>query len=342
VQASSCIQAGGLHVTQSATAYLEEKLSSAFSGADLRAYLREGTDNFELEGKRGFDGKTGRDVNIKIGGRSTNVDAIKLRYGLFPIRSERMNSFFAPWVDDIIASVKGQLCGHKVERLILIGGFGDSPYLRERFRDEFKELTLTLANDRSSEVVSDGAVIWHVSNSVTARASRFTYGVPKQCVYQSSNEMHRGRKVVKRKAGNIIEGVWDPVVRKGEVRDEKYSVQRPLWQSFASRQVDLSNMQLILFAHLEDKESDPYFVLDDKGTPCDGFTPVCAIKADMAGMEKAMKAKWSLTGRSWRLNYQVALSFGGTELRAWIVWKDRLGNEQRGPASVVSLEKPRR
>jgi hypothetical protein len=65
-----------------------------------------------------------------------------------------------------------------------------------------------------SAVISDGAVIWHMTKLVTARAIRFTYGVAKQCVYQSTDKRHRGRPIIKRKGGNIIDGVWEPLIRK--------------------------------------------------------------------------------------------------------------------------------
>jgi hypothetical protein len=309
-----------------------------FSESDVHAYLRDATESFELEGKRSFNGKEDHDITIKVGGRITN-ESIGLRHGFLTVTNGTVNSFFAPWVDDIVRSIEAQLEGQKAEQLLIVGGFGDSPYLRERLKVGFPALKTALTNDQSSEVVSDGAVIWLMTNSVTARASRFTYGVAKQCVYQSSNEAHKGRPVIKRKGGNIIEGVWDPVMNKDDVRDQGFEVTLPLWTSFASRNIDLSHIQMALYAPISNDGQNPYFVLDEAGDLSNDYTQVCVIKADMAGMQNAMKAKWSLTGRSWRLPFHVAVKFGGTELKAQIVWKDKEGKENRGPASIVAVRR---
>jgi hypothetical protein len=93
----------------------------------------------------------------------------------------------------------------------------------------------------------------------------------------------------------------------------------------------------VLYTCEESKEKDPYFVLDNEGQwtlpftcVCEelntsplgnlrqGFSPVQAIEIDMERMEKTMKARWSLTGRSWRLQYQVVLRFTGSECRAFV------------------------
>jgi molecular chaperone DnaK (HSP70) len=333
---SACIQAGGLHVTEDATEYLREVLSRAFQGDDLEANVQEGTERFEWQGKRRFTGEGNKDVILKIG--TATASDINLQRGFLPVTSEQMKKLFEPWIKKIIQSIKDQIQGHEPTQLILVGGFGDSPYLRKRLQSEFKNLKVVLKNDSSSEVVSDGAVIWRGSDFVSARASRFTYGVAKQCVYQSSNAMHVDRKTIKRKGGNIISGVWDPLIKKDEIRNQGFEVQRPLWNSYSSRKVDLSQVELALYAYMTNTEEEPYFVLNENGDICDNFAQICVIKADMDGMQKGMKAKWSLTGRSWRLQYSVVLSFGGTELKAYIVWKDKLGNEQRGPASLVFVK----
>jgi hypothetical protein len=338
-RASSCIQAGAIHVNQTASTFLNSKFSAVFKENDREAYLMEALENFEHEAKRMFGGKDQQISNIKVGGKNLNVPEINLQSGLLRVTSEQMASFFDPWVDHIIQSVQEQMTGHEAERIILVGGFGDSPYLRHRLQRAFPKLQLTVANDRSAEVVSDGATIWHIQRLVVARAARYTYGIAIQDQYNPSKFTHRGRPVEKRKGGSVVNGVWQVLVSKDAVLDDGSEIRRPLWTSYTSRQVNLSETSIDVFAYVVDGQKDPPdFVLDNDGNVVEGFYPICSIKADMSGMQSRMKSIWSLRGRSWRLHYEVVMLFGGPEFKACIAWQDASGKEKRGLAAVVPVK----
>src|SRR5260370_42469594 len=66
-----------------------------------------------------------------------------------------------------------------------------------------------------SKAVSDGAVIWHATSSVIARACRFQYGIIKYEPYDSKNVRHDGRPTFKGVDGEVnVRNVWHPIVQR--------------------------------------------------------------------------------------------------------------------------------
>ena len=67
----------------------------------------------------------------------------------------------------------------------------------------------------SAKAVSDGAVIWHCSNFVTARRTRLSYGIEIHHEYNVLKPEHRGRPVLKRADGaRIVDGAWSTLIEK--------------------------------------------------------------------------------------------------------------------------------
>jgi len=65
-----------------------------------------------------------------------------------------------------------------------------------------------------------------------------------------------------------------------------------------------------------------------------GFRQVCTVKADLSGLSGALTRHVGPDGVFWRVYYSVALKFGGTELRASLIWQEK-GVTRRGLASII-------
>ena len=81
-----------------------------------------------------------------------------------------------------------------------------------------------------SKAVSDGAVIWHATSSVIARACRFQYGSIAYVPYDSKNARHRERSTFKGVDGrDNVDNVWHPIVKrvswKQVMNEEVYATQ---------------------------------------------------------------------------------------------------------------------
>jgi hypothetical protein len=54
----------------------------------------------------------------------------------------------------------------------------------------------------------------------------------------------------------------------------------------------------------------------------DGFTSVCTIRADLLTLSGHLKKRNGPRGDYWRLDYEIGILFGRTELEAMLIWKD--------------------
>ncbi|KAG9120288.1 hypothetical protein FRC07_004280 [Ceratobasidium sp. 392] len=65
-----------------------------------------------------------------------------------------------------------------------------------------------------------------------------------------------------------------------------------------------------------------------------GYEEVCQVTADLSGMRQALKKQTGPDGEYYKLSYKLALQFGGTELKAFIEWRQD-GETRTGPASII-------
>ena len=59
-----------------------------------------------------------------------------MQRGKFSLKGDEIIQIFSPVLDEIIALVKGQISStkRKIKAVILVGGFGESAYLRKSLR----------------------------------------------------------------------------------------------------------------------------------------------------------------------------------------------------------------
>ena len=89
-----------------------------------------------------------------------------------------MESFFKDSLDNIIDHAKTILRSIKdVNMILLVGGYAESPFVQETFRNEFTNLRIIIPQDCNLAVMKGAVLYGHNPMSVTARILRFTYGV---------------------------------------------------------------------------------------------------------------------------------------------------------------------
>ncbi len=64
-----------------------------------------------------------------------------------------MESFFAPFVDQILDGLHRQMDQASIKYILLVGGFGESEYLREKVREAF------LLNHDEIVIVNDATCV---------------------------------------------------------------------------------------------------------------------------------------------------------------------------------------
>jgi hypothetical protein len=250
-----------------------------------------------------------------------------------------VENFFSKWVKKILTSVEEQMEGHDVKYIILCGGFADSPYLRKRFEKHvgFEKVKFIFANDSNAKVVAEGAAIWHIKQSVTARATRFAYGASVLLPHQPNDPEHSGRKVQAYPDRDLVAGHWNEIVGKDEVIWNDKEWISSFHRTYNNPNPNLGSISMSIFVYTGDMTNGvPRFVYDPKDNLNPGFHKACVITADMSNMKKALsKYTTGRRGTYWAADYCIAIHFGKTELSAQLVWKDNDGKEHRSPAVVV-------
>ncbi|PSK48683.1 Heat shock protein 12B [Elsinoe australis] len=121
--------------------------------------------------------------------------------GRMAISGNELQKLFDPSIDKALQVVADQCLeamkiGMDPRGIILVGGFGQSPYLRSRIKDRFVKTNLpenaleVIAPENGQSAIVQGAVLQAISGggTVVRRKARYSYGVPDHPVY--SKKLH--------------------------------------------------------------------------------------------------------------------------------------------------------
>ncbi|KAL5632743.1 hypothetical protein ACGC1H_005633 [Rhizoctonia solani] len=217
--APGCVQAGAIYVDQAAHNFMETVLRRAeLSNKDMEMYCKNGIRDFETHAKQGF--RNQGDGQINIGNSTFTVTSAGVRRGRMSIPNVSMKSFFDVCISRIIASVDEQVKDVTVSHILLVGGFGDNPYLRDRFRERYEsqgcKVSLVDSSRPTSKAVADGTIIWSYSQAVVSRRPRSTFGVVCHTLRDLGNHEHVGRKFYLGLDGRErVDGTWGTITSKG-------------------------------------------------------------------------------------------------------------------------------
>jgi len=194
-----------------------------------------------------------------------------------------------------------------------------------------RDLDFTVSNDTNAKPVADGAVIWFVKRSVTARATRLAFGTDiSMLVGMCPAEEEHGRRPSISARGPIYTGAWSEIVKQNTVLAESDEILQDY--RLIRRVRDPGFLEETIYAY--DGLDTPLFMQDPSGNAKIGFEEVCVVRADLSNMKKEMVPEDGMFGRYWSLPIKIAIKFGGTELSASVLW-DKNGTVHRGPASII-------
>ncbi|KAF8606719.1 hypothetical protein BDV93DRAFT_468293 [Ceratobasidium sp. AG-I] len=337
IRASACIQAGAIFVDAAVEDYFRKTFTEAgLNKEDVEDYVTRGVKDFESVAKKAF-----RDIfldhSIEIATSRDNRPDMRIRRGRITLPGTTVKTFFNQAVGEIMASVDQQTTDSNVSYILLVGGFGESPFLRQELKNQFEPrgCEIVITNDATSKAVADGALIWSTVGSVTGRASRFSYGIEICVRYDSRSSEHRGRKIYTCDSGHrVVHGQWGLVIDKGIVLDSEEVCKQPFEQKYPVPDPDLENFEIPLFSYNGGK-SELWLKNKQDGILSD-FSVVCTITADLTNLSGVLKAEVGVRGRKyWCLQFDVCIRFGDTELLAYLEWKEG-GTTHTGPATIVA------
>ena len=118
---------------------------------------------------------------------------------------------------------------------------------------------------------------------------------------------------------NKVDGCFSTWVKKNSVIGEDLSKTFSYESVFKTLDNDLGPFSEDIYAY--DGEGDPDWAWDESDNLLPNFRRVCTLKADLSGLQKFLKVKKTSDGQEfWRVCFKVNILFGGTTLKARLMW----------------------
>ncbi|KAJ1303450.1 hypothetical protein OPQ81_011639 [Rhizoctonia solani] len=338
-RASACVQAGAIFVDFEAEKFFRRTFTNAgLNPDDVEEYTKAGVKDFEGHAKRAFKDEMA-EQSVAVAHSRFNNTAIRARRGRMAISGSTLKEFFDVCVKEIVGSVDRQLTNLNVPYILLVGGFGDSPYIRSEFKKRYEPQgsQVTLTNDSTSKAVADGAVIWSTLSSVYSRAPRYSFGTDASILYNPFLHSRQGRVPYTCVNGEkMVTGMWSQIVQKGVALDSQVVCRESYRHLYSSATPDLELYTFDILAY--SGEDKPEWALDSEEEMLPGFQKSCTIRANLKNLQGALQSSVGSHGsRYWTLNYDICIRFGGTELEGYMEWEER-GIKRMGPVTIISQD----
>ncbi|CAE6420379.1 unnamed protein product [Rhizoctonia solani] len=338
-RASDCVQAGAIFIDQSAGEYLRTVLRRAgLPQKEIDDYATHGVKDFELHSKRRFK-DVAPDQSIKIAWITYNNTAIRARRGQMTLQGSEVKKFFDIWVDKILESVSSQLEGTPVSHILLVGGFGESPFLRHKLKERFEPgCDVTTTSEQASKAVADGTIIWYASNIVMKRTPQYSYGIEVLVPYNPRAQDHKRRATVKWPTGIYVNGGWSQIVPGGIPVDCDSITRREYYREYSTPNPSLDKFAEDIWCYTF--KGVPQWMRFKPGTLMPGFQLACTVNANLNSLRGALRAHTSSKGgHHWSLSFSVCIRFGRTEHRAFLEWQEE-GETRTSEAQLLYTSGP--
>ncbi|KAH7320553.1 hypothetical protein B0J17DRAFT_772977 [Rhizoctonia solani] len=307
-KASACVQAGGVSVDKAFQRHLSSILDKLHLSEELRNdYTHNACREFEENVKKAFDG-TGEELRINLGAGRMSNEELNIRRGKLTLTKETVRSFFEESVETAVDSIRQQ---KSRDSHTLVGGFGESLYLRSVVNSKFSgnnsRCSVTVTSDPNAKAVADGSVLWSMKRTVVSRATRMAYGVPISVPYNPDNAAHLGRDPMMDDDGRV----WSkshPLT--GKVMEADEAIRDDYIRTYDNPKPDLGSFSVNLYSYTGVGTDQNAWVMDKYGFREKGFEVICRITADLSGMRKSLVKLKGLNGKYYRLHFKSLSSLG--------------------------------
>ena len=146
--------------------------------------LEEASERFERVIKRSFAGVGNEEFQVPVSGMRDDPQK-RIRRGKLCMTGEEVEAFFKPVVKETVALIQDQFeaAGSSISTILLVGGFGQSQYLRSQIKASFAN-TKVMQSPQSWTAVVRGALMMGLTSTlpdrkgvrITARKARKHYG----------------------------------------------------------------------------------------------------------------------------------------------------------------------
>lgn len=332
IAAPQCYFHGSIFVTIEVRKLLSGLLSDSPFIDDLDHIIR----CFDKTTKHRF-----RDVEetqfIKFGSIRDNDEEFNIRYGQLKLTGRDVASCFEPSVKCVVDTVIEQ---HRVARqrfshVILVGGFAASDYLHNRLRAmlEPSGFLVIRPENHVSKAVAGGAISFYLDHFVRTRVAKVTYGAFANALYNPHNPEHREREAdtfVSMAGEKRVQGSFTVILPKNTQVSETQEFRSSFTQLYKLK-TDFASLTSTVWCY-RGVIAEPRW----RDTDTRMYSKVCTIELDLSHFSRNTKEikRHGAQGKFYRLDYDIVLLFGLTELKAQLAWMEK-GVEKKSPAKIV-------
>ncbi|KIY00568.1 uncharacterized protein Z520_03231 [Fonsecaea multimorphosa CBS 102226] len=291
--------------------YLEENLSD-LDGFDEDT-LEDAMNEFENITKRKFTGQE-ESIIVRVPGLTDNVEKGIKRQKL-TIKAAVLKDLFSPVMTAITTLVKSQLQQSKqAKAVILVGGFGQSPYLRSCLQQVVGENIEIMQPAYGWTAVVRGALLHALHDTtpdelrinIASRRARRAYGTLRLEWIRNDDPEHIGRP----RTWNSYEGRYSLdamrwFVEKGHEVDQRNPLVTPWYMSRPVSEGPFPVRNFTLYTFIpEEEEHAPRF-------PCEEVKEFVELTADLAAIHHSMiPIRKGKDGQMYYvLEYQIKIAF---------------------------------
>ena len=206
--------------------FLKDKLTSDPNWGD--DILEEATRFFELSVKRRFYGNVREEFRIPVPGIYNNAN-LGVNRGRFHMTGAHVKDMFDPIIHEVITLIEEQMTStkKKVKAILLVGGFGQSAYLRDRIREAVGSTEVLQSPKGWTDIVRGAfmkglasATPLYQSIKVSGRSARKHYGISSRKQYNETYHDQARRFWSPYHSHHRI-GTMDWFIKKGSTVEEK-------------------------------------------------------------------------------------------------------------------------
>ncbi|KAI0926081.1 hypothetical protein AcV5_008643 [Taiwanofungus camphoratus] len=331
-----CVFAGSVFVSRRARAFFEEKLkTSKYGTPDSLDHI---TKRFDETTKRLF--RDNKELQFVPFGSPLDKDfTVGIRGGQLKLTGAEVAALFEPSIEASVASIKAQIdaSGGTVKSVWLVGGFAASPWLFSQLQERLSPFSVTVSrpDSQTSKAVADGAIGFYCDHHVSARMSKFMYGVEYLREFDSQDAEHVSRKhrLFELPSGpRLLPDAFDCILSRG-VRVKESTVFSRKYCTEVTNLSTLSVFEVEIWC-FRGGDTIPKWIIRD----AENFSTLCYVRADLSPLAGSAQSKQGKNGKTyWTIVFSIEIHFGLTEFRARIKWVDN-GRTKYGPASIVYNE----
>ncbi|EHY53392.1 hypothetical protein HRR83_003599 [Exophiala dermatitidis] len=305
---------GSTSVDRRFTEWMTLKFGAAFTSLDLK---KRGPGSLFMQAfesaKRHFGHRDSSHIWYEIEPLDMELEAPSVNYDedeqCVKIPRLVMKAFFDPAVDALTGLIKDQAsqlensCGAKIDRFILVGGFGDSPYLNSRLKewcDEKRIRRFTCPSDCQAAIVMGAALRGLEGIRPTSIIAKRHYGWSMSMRFREGIDDEANAYLSIFDDEKRCRGRMHWAVEKGEAMDTSFKVEKRVKHSTFDPDNGVSTLKLYSCPLDVPPERNDHFSIRHEGT-------IVTVLEDLQPAAARWNPRWQ--DQVYRFHFKVVVEF---------------------------------